>query len=254
MKKFGLQLWTVKDAAERDFLGTLRRVGQMGYHGVEFAGFHNTPAEVLRKEMSEAGLSAAGSHTSIEMLEGNLKEVFQYNKTIGNHLIVCPWLPEERRKTEADYLELAALFNTIGKECQEEGFLFAYHNHDFEFTQFGGKTGYEILLTQTDPNFVSFELDCYWVSYSGYDPLELLTKYPDRFCSLHLKDMKIVDGRKRSIEIGTGQLDFAALLNNAKHLPNLNWCIVEQEQFDRDPLESCKISIDYLTALSVDSR
>ncbi|MBM7693869.1 sugar phosphate isomerase/epimerase [Peribacillus deserti] len=250
MKKMGLQLWTVKEAAQEDFLGTLRRIAEMGYQGVEFAGFFNTPALVLKNVMEETGLLAAGSHTGLEQLEANIEEIFQYNKTIGNDLIICPWLPEERRGTEADYVELAALLNSIGQKCHEQGFTFAYHNHDFEFQQFGGTTGYEILLTHTDPKWVKFELDCYWVSYSGLNTLELLSKYPDRFCSLHLKDMKIENGEKRSTEIGTGQLEIEHLLKSV-NLPAIGWFIVEQEQFDKDSLESCKISIDYIKSLSI---
>ncbi|PLS01076.1 sugar phosphate isomerase/epimerase family protein [Neobacillus cucumis] len=246
MGKIGLQLYSVRDAAGKDFLGTVRRIADMGYDGIQFAGFFNTPAEELKKVLDEKGITAAGSHMGLDTLRGeNLKQTLEYNQKIGNGLIICPYLPEEIRKTSDDYKKIAEVLNEVGRTCRENGFTFAYHNHNFEFEAFDGETGFNILFENTDPQFVKVELDCYWVTYAGLSPTDIIEKYGDRVVSLHIKDMKMVDGVKRSIEIGSGELDINGLLNTGDQF-GVNWYIVEQEQFDGDPMESSLINIENL--------
>src|SRR5690554_8125760 len=99
MERIGLQLWSVKDACSEDFIGTLKKLSEIGYDGVEFAGFYDTPAKELKKALDEYGLKACGSHTSVSLLKDDLENVIEYNKIIGNEYIICPSLPEEMRNS-----------------------------------------------------------------------------------------------------------------------------------------------------------
>lgn len=249
MGKIGLQLYSVREAAEKDLLGTVERVADMGYEGVQFAGFFNTSAKALKKVMDDKGIIAAGSHTGLDALTGDhLEETLQYNVDIGNDLIICPHLSEDMRRTRDDLKKVAETLNDIGQKCQQNGFEFAYHNHDFEFNLFDGERGLDILFDHSDPSLVKVELDCYWATYAGLDPKSIIEKYGDRVVSLHIKDMKEINGQKRSIEIGSGELDIIELLQFGKQHGS-RWFVVEQEDFDGDPMESAKLNMSRLEQL-----
>ena len=244
MGKIAIQLYSVREETSKDFLGTLEKLANMGYQAVQFAGFFNTSATELKSFMDRVGLSAAGSHMPFETLTGNqLIDSLDYNRTIGNDLIICPILPEEYRKDEAAYYRAAEQLNEIGRVCYENGFTFAYHNHDIEFEDLGnGKTGFDILFEETDQQLVKIELDCYWASYSAIDPNQIISAYQDRIVSLHMKDMVIINGKKRSIELGKGILDIATL-REAGEAAGVSWYVIEQEHFDGAPLEAAKENV-----------
>lgn len=249
MGKIALQLYSVREAAGKNFLETVRKVADMGYDGIQFAGFFDTPAEELKKVMDEKGITAAGSHMGIDTLLGdNLEQTLEYNHIIGNDFIICPYLPEEYRKTSEDYNKTAEILNEIGQKCKENGFTFVYHNHDFEFSLFDGETGFELLFNNTDADLVKMELDCYWAAFAGFEPRNIIEKYGERVVSLHIKDVKNVNGVKRSIEIGSGELDIKSLLNTGDQF-GVRWYVVEQEHFDGDPMESSRINIQNLQSI-----
>lgn len=251
MANIGIQLYTVKEAASVDFLGTIRRVAKMGYKGVEFAGFFDTPSIEVKKVMNDLGIYPAGSHVDdLESLQGDkLNRTIEYHLEIGNDFIVFPSLPDEELISSADdYKRIAEQFNRVGEECNKNGVIFGYHNHAFEFEQFGEKTGFEILCENTDPKLVKMQLDCYWVTYGGYNPIEIIEKYSERIVSMHIKDMKRVEGMKRSVEFGLGELDIAGLMHVGDKF-GAKWFIAEQEHFDGDPLDSAKYNIDRLNEL-----
>lgn len=251
MGNFGLQLYSVRDAAKADLLGTVSHVADMGYQGVQFAGFFDTPAKSLKRLMNDKQIDVAGSHTGLDALTGDkLKETVEYNQELGNRLLICPSLPESARKTRDDYQRTAQKFNEIGQICKENGMTFAYHNHHFEFETFDGETGFDLLFGQTDPALVKVELDCYWATYAGYEPTDIIRKYGDQIVSLHIKDMKEENGKNRSIEIGSGTLDMKALLRVGDEY-DVNWFIVEQEDFDGNPVESARVNIDNLNKLTL---
>ncbi|MFC0270846.1 sugar phosphate isomerase/epimerase family protein [Metabacillus herbersteinensis] len=245
----GLQMYSVREKTEKDFLGTIERVAEMGYDSVQFAGYFDTPSEQLKELLDRTNMKVAGSHLSIDVLQGDrLDETLQYNREIDNDLIILPYLTEDMRKSAEDYRAIAVMLNEIGAECKRQGFTFAYHNHDFEFQQFDGQTGFEILFSNTDPELVKIELDCYWATYAGLEPTSIIEQYGDRIVSLHLKDMKEVDGTKRSIEIGSGVLDIGGLIKVGKEA-GVKWFVVEQEQFDSDPMESSKVNYTNLSSI-----
>jgi sugar phosphate isomerase/epimerase len=250
MGKMGIQLFSVWQYAEKDYLGTVKKLADLGYEGIQFfANFYNTPAAELRSTIDEKGVVPAGSHVGIDQLtEDKLEKTFQYHQTIGNDLIICPGLPREMRDTADAYKKTAETFNQIGEACQKAGFTFGYHNHDFEFDVMDGKTGFDLLFENTDPALVKVELDCYWAAYADQDPLQILSKYEDRVISLHLKDMKLNDGKKMGTEIGTGILDIEKIVEVGKSY-GVSWYTVEQEEFEMDPYESLHINATNLKAI-----
>lgn len=249
MGKIGLQLYSVRDKTSEDFLGTVRKVGEMGYDGVQFAGFFNTSSEELKKTMDEVGLVSAGSHMGLDTLLGDeLEKTLTYNREIGNDLIICPSLPGEFQQSADTYKKAAEQLNAIGETCKKHGFTFGYHNHNFEFKDLGGQRGFDVLFENTDPDLVKVELDCYWVTHGGDDPRKIIETYKERVVSLHIKDMKHVDGEKVSTEVGNGELDIEGLLQVGDRY-GVRWFTVEQEDFDKDSLESAAINVRHLKQL-----
>lgn len=249
MSKIGLQLFSVWRDAEHDFLGTFQKVADLGYEGVQFAGFYNTPANKVKQLLDEYQIMSAGAHIGInQLLSHELENTFEYHNKIGNHLIICPAIPKEMRQTADDYKKTAETLNKIGETCKKAGFIFGYHNHDYEFERFGDKTGLELLFENTESDLVKMELDCYWASFADHDPIEIIQKYKDRVVSLHIKDMKIVNGKKTGTEVGKGLLDFASLIKAANKF-GIEWFTVEQEEFEGDPYESLAINVDTLKLL-----
>ena len=249
MGKVGLQLFSVWRDAEKDFLGTFQKVIDLGYEGIQFAGFYNTPAESVKNLLVENKTLVAGAHVGLPQLSHDeLERTFEYHHTIQNELIICPALPKEMRLTSNDYKKSAEVLNQIGEACKRSGFIFAYHNHDFEFQTFADQTGLELLFDNTDPELVKMELDCYWASFAGHDPLELIRNYKNRVVSLHIKDMKIENGKKTGTEIGHGLLDIKSLVEVGNEF-GIEWFTVEQEEFERDPYESLTININNLKKL-----
>src|SRR5690606_3342902 len=249
MGKAALQLYSVREAAEKDFLGTVGKVADMGYEAIQFAGYFNTPAHELKSVLDAKGITVAGSHIMLDAFKGEqLAETFKYNREIGNDLSIVPAIAPQYRDSEDAWKKTAQQFNKIGQACKQEGFTLAYHNHNFEFETFGGKTVFDLLFGNSDPELVKIELDCYWATFADLDPLEIINQYGDRVVSLHLKDMAVENGKKRSIEIGSGSLDLESLLNvGTKN--DVKWFIIEQEQFDGDPMESSKVNIKNLKKL-----
>ncbi|WP_077623220.1 sugar phosphate isomerase/epimerase family protein [Sediminibacillus massiliensis] len=246
MTEIGLQLFSVREKTEKDLVGTIRKLASYGYDSLQFAGFFETPAEELRAVLEEEKVKVAGVHTGLHQLQGSeLEQTLQFNETIGNDLLICPVLPKQMRGTGDDYKQTAERLNEVGEECRKAGFTFGYHNHNWEFEQYGGKTGFDLLFENTDPELVKMELDCYWASYAGHDPAEIMEKYKNRCISLHLKDMKMESGNKTSTEIGTGILDLNQFIETGKR-NGVGWFIIEQEDYDRNPMDVAKDNLENL--------
>jgi len=242
-----LQLYTVRDATEQDFVGTVRQVAEMGYAGVEIAG--NTggmsPAE-LRGFLNDLGLRVAGSHIGIEALESNLAQVIEDNATLGNPWIVCPWMPEERRRDAAGWRTVAAQMSEIGAQVKAAGLQLCYHNHSFEFERFDGETGFDVFYGAADPDLVQAEIDTYWVQHGGEDPAATIQRFAGRAPLVHLKDMTPGDSPTFT-EVGNGILDFQAIFG-ASETAGVEWYIVEQDVCAGPSLDSARTSLANLKA------
>jgi sugar phosphate isomerase/epimerase len=237
----GLELYTVWDETQRDFAGTLRSVAQMGYDGVEFAGYGGLTSQEMGALLADTGLRVAGTHLGLDMLEGaQLDASIRYCREIGCPFIALPSLAKEWRTPEG-IRALAPRLNEIGRRCREQGIIFGYHNHDFEFTRFDGIYLIDYLLQATDPSLVKIELDVYWAAYAGVDPVAYLQALGGRVALIHLKDM----APDRSMtEVGKGMLDMRHICAFAR-VRGL-WGVVEHDHPQMPSLESARLSLAYL--------
>jgi sugar phosphate isomerase/epimerase len=250
-----LQLYSVRDQLKDDFRGIVHQVAQIGYDGVQFAGYGGLSASDMRRLLEETGLQAAGTHTGLDTLEERLDAEIGYNQEIGNKWILCPSLPEARRQNAAGWRQVAASFNRIGERCRDRGLLFGYHNHAFEFPPLpdaGGQRGLDILLGETDAELVFWEPDVYWIKKGGADPAAMIRQYAGRVPITHLKDMT-GDERQTFAEVGEGTLDWPAILA-ASEAAGVVWHCVEQDRCDRPPLESVRISLEHLRSWGMGHR
>ncbi|MDQ6833575.1 MAG: sugar phosphate isomerase/epimerase, partial [Chloroflexota bacterium] len=223
-----LQLYTVREEAARDFVGTLEQVAGIGYAGVELAGYGPLSPKELRAKLDALGIVIAGSHVALARLENELPAVIAECRTLGCPTVICPVLPQERR-TEDGFRSLAPSLNQIGAIVRAEGLALCYHNHAFEFeTMVEGITAYDWLAARTDPALVQLELDAFWAQKAGHDPAALLAKYAGRVPLVHLKDMT-ADAEQTFAPIGTGSINFAPIFAAAER-GGIQWYIVEQDK------------------------
>ena len=239
-----LQLYTVRDELQKDFVGTIRQVAEIGYSSVEFAGTGGLAAEELAALLVELGLKAVGPHVGIGELETNLEETVDYFAEVGVPYLICPYLPEPYR-APAKIDETCVLFDRAGKACQERGIQFCYHNHNFEFDiKIDGKTLFDTIFDRTDPSWVKSEVDVYWVQFAGYDPGTIIHARPGRFPLIHLKDMT-AGNNPTFAEVGEGIIDMQAIFA-ASEASGAEWYIVEQDRCQRPTLDSARLSFDNL--------
>lgn len=240
-----LQLYTVRDEAARDFPGTLHRVAEIGYAGVELAGYHGLSVRDLKGRLDDRHLSVAGSHIRLERLENELAQVVDENLTLGNRFIVVPSLPEDQRTVDG-YFRSAERLDSLGDSLKSFGLTLVYHNHDFEFQILeNGKRGLDILLENTDATLVKLELDAYWAVKAGIDPVAYAQQHTGRIPLMHLKDRDTSDGS--DAPLGTGDLPLDDLVAAAETI-GTNSLIVEQDTCKQPSLDASKISYEALKA------
>ncbi len=237
----GLQLYTVRDQTAQNFKGTIRRVAEMGYKGVEFAGYGGLSGSELTALLKETGLQAAGTHVALGIIQNDLEQAIDYCLEIGCSNLIVPHLQQELLNGES-FHELAQLFNKIGRRCQERGLTFAFHNHNGEFAQADGKYLLDILLDNTDPAYLKLELDSYWAAYAGVDPIAYLGKRSGRVQFVHMKDMT---EQRTFTEVGDGTLDIAGIIKAAQ-AAGTQWFIVENDAPSIPSLESARRSLENL--------
>ncbi|MBS4194885.1 sugar phosphate isomerase/epimerase family protein [Lederbergia citri] len=239
-----VQMYTLRDESAQDFAGTLKKVADLGFDGVEFAGYGGLEVKEVRALLDEYGLKAASSHVSLDALESDLAAVIEDQKILGSNYIVCPFLMPDRR-SEKDYKELISFLEKAGEECRKEGITLCYHNHDFELERLSdGRTALESIFEDVSSENLETELDIYWLTKAGENPVEWIKKYQNRTPLVHLKDMT-TDEEKFFAELGTGGVDIEAVLNIGEEA-NVKWWVVEQDASRKTPFESIEISINYL--------
>ena len=236
MNKLAVQLYTVREEAGRNFIGTLEKVAALGYEGVEFAGFFDAPANVLKDQLDRLGLIPVGSHTPLEQLVDHLDEVITYNKTIGNPYIVCPW---SGVKDEESLGVLAAQLQKVVQRLQDEGMMLIYHNHDHEFKKIGENYLLDLLFEKCEGLYA--EIDTYWVHHAGVDVIEYLMKHKDRVKLIHLKD-----GIGHELKaIGEGTAPVKQVVELMQKWP-IEWVIVENDEPSPNGLKDIERSMTYI--------
>ena len=242
MKHIGLQLYSVGNDMGKDVYSTLKKTAELGYTGVEFAGYFNVPAKQMREWLDELGLKAYSSHFNVF---GDFEQDSEYLKTLGAENAVLPGGPSFT--TEKDVLELACKMNELGKKYADEGIKLAYHNHSHEFTKNGDK-GWtlDVLYDNTSPEYVGMQLDVCWALVGGQDPVEYLKKYRNRVSTVHMKEVLTVSPYEGTA-IGDGIVDFKGIYDL---LGDDVIYIVEQESIKTmETWEAIAKSREYLSSL-----
>jgi sugar phosphate isomerase/epimerase len=256
----GLQLYTVRDAMQADPTGTLAKVAQIGYNSLEGATytgtekFYGMDPKTFKEVLKNNGLVMRSCHYRLgeDVTDGAMKGTILDDwkraaddaAALGLKYMVCAWLSPKERLGLDHYKKLAKDFNKAAETCKAAGLQFCYHNHDFEFEQEAGKYKYDVLLDETDPALVKMEMDLYWVSKAGQDPIKLFEKHPGRFPLWHLKDMDATADHAFT-EVGNGTIDFKKIFTHAK-TAGMKYFFVEQDKCPGSPFDSITKSITYI--------
>jgi sugar phosphate isomerase/epimerase len=245
--RIGLQLYTVRHEAKKNLPAVLSRIKHIGYEEVEtYWNLYNHPAPELRRMITDAGLEAPSGHFDYDKVERS----FEYAHQLGLRYMVCPMLPKQMQQGSLDTFKAAAeQFNKWGEQAAKAGFRFAFHNHNYEFKNYGDKTGYDVLVSETTPNLVWFELDCYWVTQAGRDPVQMINSLGNRVRLLHIKDrlpgfatsQMLNKAAEHFTEVGTGTLDFKAIASAARS-NGVKHYFVEQDEVSKPVYESLATS------------
>lgn len=287
IKKIGIQFFSLPKMLEKDLPGTLAMLSKMGYKEVELygpytfstaaakqswdavtpalgfkgSGFFGHTAQEMKTMLKDNGLTAPSMHTDLDTLQTNMHQLAEAAQLLGTEYVVLPSIPDEKRQTLDDYKKMADAFNKIGEAAKKGGIKFAYHNHGYGLKAMDGQIPLKLILDGTDASLVFFEMDLYWTTAGGADPIALLENYKNRYHLMHVKDMskKVQfsgDGGDASqwIELfpymttaGNGVLDLKAILTKAT-ATGVKHFIVEQDMV-ADPEVALKKSFDYLSAL-----
>ena len=251
-KNIAVQMYSMRDDIKKDYDGSIKKLGEMGFTAVEAAGygggkFYGKTPEDFKAGIEAAGMKVLSSHTAKQLSKKELEtgdfsesmkwwdECIAAHKAAGMKYIVAPWMSVP--KTLKDLKTYCDYYNEIGKRCKAAGISFGYHNHAHEFQKVEDKIMYDYMLENTDPNLVFFEMDVYWTVRGQKAPVDYFKKYPKRFRLLHIKDEK---------ELGeSGMVGFDAIFKHAGEA-GMEYPVVEVERYSFTPAESIKKSLDYL--------
>jgi sugar phosphate isomerase/epimerase len=247
----GVQLYTIRNLIKDDnLLSLLKQIRAIGYEEVElFPTVYKHPERELTSILRRSGLTAPSGHFNYDDFVSKIP----YARRLGLKWMVCPMLPKGQWGSPESFRRAAGAFNQWGKQCQQHGMRFAYHNHNYEFQDLKGTTGFDILVKETDPELVWLEMDTYWITQAGRDPVLLLNQLGKRVRLLHLKDRnagvptsQVLDpSAEHFTEIGNGTIAWRALLALAQKL-GIEHYFVEQDESDKSPMDSLKISYTFL--------
>ncbi|MGD0830407.1 MAG: sugar phosphate isomerase/epimerase [Terracidiphilus sp.] len=270
-RTLGIQLYTVAADLAADLPGTLAALRKIGYKVVESAGFASLSAKDFRKALDDAGLRCPSSH--LHFTATDPAPLFEDAHVIGAHYVVSSMLIAPpagvsgnghgaplASLTLDDFKRTADLANQIGAKAKQAGLQYAYHNHNFEFRDQGnGQTGYDLLLKETDPELVKFELDCGWMVAAGFSPVNYFQNNPNRYRMIHVKDFLLTPkpttdlqgpDRPKGTELGKGHIDYKPIFAAASHA-GVEYFFSEQEPpvVGMTELEAAKVNFDYMRAL-----
>lgn len=242
MTPVGLQLYTLRKSFAEDPVGTLERIKTSGYDAVEFAAPLETDFAPLAARMREIGLDCPSVHIGLADLTSRPDHVLAVARTLGCRFIVLPFVDPN----EADWHAVVAQAQTFARQARDEGFRFAYHHHHFEFDTARGFRPFDILVGETDPSLVFFELDVFWLRTAGEDPEAMINTLVGRVKLMHLKDFA-ADGNMT--DVGSGTLDFPALIA-AGRAAGVEHMFVEHDFPPKPYWPSVEASVAYLRALA----
>jgi len=257
----GIQLYTIRDAMSADILGTLKKVSAIGYKNLELAGYSNgkfygySPVE-FKKIIADLGMDAISSHTQVESASISLdqaKLMADAHAQLGVKYCIKPWVEEVDRNLK-QYKKMVGDCNEVGKITKSVGIQYGYHNHNFEFATLDGVVPYyDILMPGFDADLVTMELDLFWASKAGQDPVAMFKKYPGRFQLFHMKDMRTKETpffeikKDDMISAGSGVIDFKTILASSE-IAGLKYAFVEDDnQNNGKPFEGIESAFKNVT-------
>ncbi len=243
-QKFGVQLYSFRNEMAKDAIGTLEQIAAIGIKEIETARskkghYYGLSPKEMKSVCDDLGMNLKSGHVG---LDTNWQRTMDEAVESGQEYLICSSMPS-RGQTVDNYMKVAEKFNEAGEACKKLGLKFGYHNHAYEFESENNQVLYDVLLDNTDSNFVHMELDLGWVIMGGKDPLDYFKAYPGRFPLWHLKDMDME--KKESTEFGKGGLDIALMMQNQK-ASGVKHIFIEQEEYANTPLESMKHNMAYL--------
>ena len=258
----GLQLYTVRDAIRKDVPGTLKQVSDIGFKYVEMADYSNrkfyglSPAD-FKKMVADLGMEVLSSHAGVSpkgITDDEAKKMAEDHAAVGAKYCMQPYINDADRNSIAGYQKMVADWNRVGKIMKEHGLTFGYHNHNFEFATVEGKIPYlDVFLPGLDKNITTMELDLFWTTKAGLNPVDLFKKYPGRFQLFHMKDMytkeppSVITKSDDFAPVGAGVINFKEILA-AKNIAGMKYMFVEQDNAGKgNPFEAIKTSITNLT-------
>lgn len=284
LDNIGIQLFSLPKSLDKDFLGSIKMLAEMGYTQLELFGpypFSHTKAKeswkgvgamlgfsgsgyfgndikVFKSILDDHGMTTPSVHSDWDTLVEHMDQLGEAAATLGYEYVVLPAIPDDKRKTSDDYKRVAATFNEIGEQARKNGIRFAYHNHGYGLQEEHGKMPLDIIFAETDPDLVFFEMDIYWTTAGGVNPISLLKKYGQRYQLLHLKDMQPKkqfsgDGNDMSqwmemfpymTSAGEGELGVGEIVKTALDI-GAQYFFVEQDLVANPEVALAK-SIDYL--------
>ncbi len=268
--KIGVQVYSVRDDAAADFRGTMQKIRQMGYDGVELAGTYGLSAAQIKSVLAETGLEAISAHVPLVEMTEKPDETFAFYKEIGCTYVAVPYMSEELRPGTPNFPHTIELIRKACADAARYGLTMLYHNHDFEFVKVDGVYGLDLLYSSIGPELLQTELDTCWVKVAGEDPAAYIRKYAGRAPIVHLKDFYKEEGADRDSmyeliginkkakqssafefrALGLGMQDFPPIIEAAKEA-GAGWLVVEQDRPSQGmtPMECIEVSRKFLRAI-----
>jgi sugar phosphate isomerase/epimerase len=254
-QEIGLQLYSLRNEFKKDVPGTLAKIKEWNIHLIEGGGTYGLAVEVYKKLLQQNNLQMVSYGADFTELAKNPQAIIDDAKGFGAKFIMCAWIPHKEEEFTVDDIKKAIdVFSAAGKLAYENGLKFCYHPHGYEFRSYEGGTLFDYLVKNTDPKYVNYEMDVFWVKQPGQDPVALLKKYPNRFLMLHLKDRKPgtegnQDGRapdESNVVLGKGDVGIAAIMKEAKKT-GIKYCFIEDES--PKSVEQIPQSLEFLRKL-----
>lgn len=240
----GIQLYTLRDLLTKDTEATLRALAKIGYREIETHSTYGLTPRDFRAILDRVGLKAVAGHYGVPEVTTGIEKTISDAKVLGHRYVVLPWLDNNMRSAEG-YKEAARMMNGAGARFRDAGLIFGYHNHDFEFQKVDGdRSGYDILLAETDPALVCFELDLFWIRKGGDDAASMLRSHQGRFRLVHIKDMA-ADGAM--VDVGQGVIDWGELLKVARKAGVTEYYVEHDEV--KDGLEFARSAFEVIGGL-----
>jgi len=234
-----LQLWSVREDMKRDFAATAAAVAEIGYAGVELAGYGNLDAKGAKAALDAAGLRTAGMHVGYPSLAGDPGPVIGDALLLGCRNVVCSWWPPAQFVSAAACERIGEQLGAVGRIMRGFGIRFGFHNHGHEFRMFDGRPAFDWMLGAAEPRDLFAEVDVYWANHAGYSPAKFIRDHGARVPLVHLKDEK---------ELGGGPVDFGQVFEATDSVGAVEWFIVEQEQYSHAPLVSVRLCYEQMKA------